>query len=145
MHAHPHHQWGRGTPGSQGAETFCSWAARKGKRWGTFQFTTKELDKNTEESQEWWGQRREGQKRSLSNRREAGWEQEIQSQPGCLHPFKGRECAKLVKESRPRALENSIFITALMTFPLSTRLSREIHLQGKFFLSTVRRPDKETS
>lgn len=138
---------GSWTPGDW---NFCPWAAREGKKLGTFQFTAKEewerAPKDVRSPERWkvGGQRRKGRGEACQTGWKLGENRRVNAgQNVCIHLRAGSVLSSL-KKAILRHWKNSIFITALMTFPLSARFSGEIHLQGNFFLSAVRRPDKET-
>lgn len=135
-----HHQWEKGAPGSQGTETSAPEQPEKGRDWGLFNSQQKQSGKEHRRksgvlNSERWGTAEERVGRSFSNRKKARWEQEIQSRPECLHPFKGRQCAKLVKESRPRALEKFNFHHSPDDISFKHQIQRRDTPSGEFFFS----------
>lgn len=129
---------------------FCPWAVRDGKKLGTFNSQQKKSGKEhrrksgVQNGERWGDSGGKGRGEACQTGWKPGENRRVKAgQNVCIRLRAGSVLSSL-KKAILRHWKNSIFITALMTFPLSTRFCGEIHLQGNFFLSAVRRPDKET-
>lgn len=146
----PHPQWEKGTPGSQGTETSAPEQSETGRDWELFNSQQKKSGKEhrrksgVQNGERWGDSRGKGRGEACQTGWKPGENRRVKAgQNVCIRLRAGSMLSSLKKDIL-RHWKNSIFITALMTFPLSTRFCGEIHLQGNFFLSAVRRPDKET-
>lgn len=128
---------GKGAPGSQSAKIFVAEQPERGRDGRPFSSRQKGGKKHRRKpgvrNSEGGGTAGKGERRSLSNRTGAGREQEIQSRPECLHPFKGRECAKLVKESHPQALEKFNFHHSPDDISFKHQIQQRDTPPGEFF------------